>query len=220
MRKHGISGTVRKIGRNLRKLWTIDKFDAIHGTNTKQREWLSGLSIASPNAKFGVQYDPTEEGELKRVFTLLNVPVERFIFVDLGCGKGRTLLIAGKLGFKKVVGVEFARELVTIAEANLAIVKAKSAEIVHCDAAEYVFPKGNIVVYMYHPFGESVLKRVVDNLSRAAAERPQASIYVVYKNPQHKAELNSAPCLKRVETPKWTWAPDIMIWNAGGLAGA
>ena len=196
VREHGVSGTVRKIGRNLQQSWTVDNFDAIHGTNTKQREWLSGLSISSENLKFGVQYEPTGERELKRVFALLNVPTELFTFIDLGCGKGRTLLIAGALGFKKVVGVEFARELAIIAEANLEITKTKSAEIVQCDAADHVFPKGNILVYMYHPFGESVLQRVVDNLSRAAAERPQASIYVVYKNPQHKSELISAPYLK------------------------
>ena len=43
-----------------------------------------------------------------------------FTFIDLGCGKGRVLLMASDYPFKKIIGVEFMPELHRAAQKNIA----------------------------------------------------------------------------------------------------
>jgi SAM-dependent methyltransferase len=102
-----------------------------------------------------------------------------FDFVDLGCGKGRVLLVAANLGFKQVIGVEFARELAEIANQNFTKMKVTNAAVVHADAAEYQFPDSDLVVYLYNPFLPQVMKKVVANLKRSRAKR----LFVIYSVP-------------------------------------
>src|SRR6476646_1262783 len=50
----------------------------------------------------------------------LSQSVGDFTFIDLGCGKGRVLLMASDYPFQKIVGVEFMPDLVGAAQKNIA----------------------------------------------------------------------------------------------------
>ncbi len=88
-----------------------DSFDLRHGTDTGGIEPLWKFHIRSSNRSFGFCYQPTDEKELVDAVNFLSEDLRAFTFVDLGCGKGRALLVASNLGFEQVIGVEFAREL-------------------------------------------------------------------------------------------------------------
>src|ERR1700752_1632972 len=45
--------------------------------------------------------------------------VQAFSFVDVGAGKGRALLLASELPFRKVIGVELSKPLAQIAAQNI-----------------------------------------------------------------------------------------------------
>lgn len=49
----------------------------------------------------------------------LSAPVDELTFVDLGAGKGRAMLLASELPFRRIVGVEFSPELCDVARRNL-----------------------------------------------------------------------------------------------------
>lgn len=49
----------------------------------------------------------------------MGLDYSKFTFIDFGAGMGRVLLMASERPFRKIIGVEFARELITIAENNL-----------------------------------------------------------------------------------------------------
>src|SRR5690606_348286 len=85
-------------------------FDLIHGTDTAQAVQLTDLDIRSENVERGVAYSPTTAMSLKSLLKSLDLPAGS-VFVDIGSGKGKTLLLASDYGFKRVVGVEFAGEL-------------------------------------------------------------------------------------------------------------
>ena len=90
-----------------------------------------------------------------------------YTFIDLGCGKGRTLFLARAYGFHKAIGVEFARELVEIASKNLLTIAKEypgGASIVHQDATQFVFPDGPLVVYLCNSFGPEVFEKVIHSL--------------------------------------------------------
>jgi len=98
LKERGASAFLSKAVRFFRGYRTNDEFDAIHGTDTSAWEPLWKLTIDSPNARFGVRYQPTAERDIEEALALINPSLESTTFIDLGCGKGRALLIAAKLG--------------------------------------------------------------------------------------------------------------------------
>ena len=207
MRRDGLGGTLRKATSRLVTSTGSAEFDRKHGTDTSGIEPLWKLKIQSPNASFGVRYEATTEHELVSALEFLSEDLREFTFVDLGCGKGRTLLIASQLGFKEIIGVEFALELVQVAQANLAKMNVENATVLHQDAADFRFPATATVLYLYNPFSREVAERVVSNLSRAGLRK----LYVIYKRPECADLLDASDFLQRLGSP--STAPHMHIWS-------
>lgn len=169
-------------------------FDARYGTDTAGLIPVWSLMIASKNAKYGVQYQATAEDDLKNAVQLLGIDASRYTFVDLGCGKGRALLIAARLGFSKVIGVEFAPALAAIARSNLAKLAIVDSRVIDGDAAQFSAPDGNTVIYMYNPFGQEIMDIVIENLRRHSV----GDLYVIYNEPKCADSLNSSGFLQEI----------------------
>ena len=68
---------------------------------------------------FHSPYQPTEPAVFHEMIARITEPLERFTFIDLGCGKGRTLLMASQYPFRRIIGVELLSELHRIAQQNI-----------------------------------------------------------------------------------------------------
>lgn len=172
-------------------------FDRSRGVQTAGIRRLSGLSLIGDRAE-ARQYATMSAQAFRRMLAAvesLEFPVDTSTFIDLGCGKGKVLLLAAEAPFARVVGVEFARELADMARANLAADRladarrCPSVEVVWGDAAEYAFPGGPILIFMYNPFGATVMTRVLSNLKKLSIGREQRPILLLYVNPVHHALL-------------------------------
>lgn len=172
-------------------------FDARLGTETGGTVPLFRLDIDSPNVAYGRHYTPTPSEGVHNAIRALPENLADFTFIDLGCGKGRVLLIAADYGFKEVIGVEFARELVDIARTNCQGVQR--VKVVVGDAATFEFPSGQLVVYMFNPFGSPVMDAVIRNLLQH-----QGLVYVVYYNPLCERLFDSEPRFLPQEGPSNT----------------
>jgi predicted RNA methylase len=121
------------------------------------------------------------------------------VFVDLGSGLGRTAFAASWLGAKRAVGVELIQSLTDGAEANRkrSILSNRDIEFVCANALEFTEPDMTIL-YMFHPFGEAVLEKVLDNLkiARAAATSPR-KLRIVYANPCYDEALGRTGWLRK-----------------------
>ena len=62
------------------------------------------------------------------------------------------------------------------------------------DATEYMFPDGNLVLYLYNPFGLEVTKKVFANLENAIAHTPR-HVVVIMVNPEIGSVADSMPSL-------------------------
>ena len=170
---------------NPARLWEkrVDRqFDLINGVDTSARANLDELSIDSSNVSEGVFYQASRVVDTRRIIKKLSINYSDFEFVDIGSGKGRTLLVASEFPFKSVIGVEFAKELNEIAENNILQYQGsvcKSVESILCDATKYSFPKGDLVLYFYNPFSEKILSEVFSKLERSIKENPR-SVYIIY----------------------------------------
>jgi predicted RNA methylase len=163
-------------------------FDSRWGVDTGGITAVRYLSVPAHRRDHAVDHIAIDPDEFERALAALPVDTSAFTFVDFGAGKGRALLLAARLPFKRVIGVELAPELHAIAVRNMqaSLPARRRGDVeVHCmDACEFELPDAPLVLYLYHPFGPEVLapliRRVVSSYQRSA--RP---IFVVYLNPFH-----------------------------------
>jgi hypothetical protein len=112
------------------------------------------------------------------------------------------------MGFRRVVGVEFAAELAAIARRNIQITGISHATVIKDDAVEYPLPKGNLVVFLFNPFQGTVVRKVAANLAQPRVGK----LYAIYSNPVCAAAFDDCEFLKRVGSAPGRWLPTI-IWK-------
>jgi SAM-dependent methyltransferase len=147
-------------------------------------------------------YQPTEPGLFHEMLGALAIDFSQFTFIDLGSGKGRTLLMASDYPFRRVLGVEILPELNRVAEDNLRTYsnptqKCFAIESACADASRFIFPPEPTVLYLFNPLPESALNQVVKRLHDSLAECPR-SVYVIYHNPLLETVLANSDVLKKI----------------------
>ena len=197
VREKGLGRTLRNIRETLRVSFARDAFDRTRGTNTSGVLPLWLLRIHSPSRAHGIRYQPTAAEEIENAIGCVVTPPMRkdYTFIDLGCGKGRTLLVAGQMGFRRVEGIEFSQYLCRVADRNLAVTNT-TAEVKCMDAGDYSFDDGPILLYLFNPFREPVLLRVIENL-----RQHKNSLIVIYNNPIYAKVLDGCGFLERLSVP-------------------
>ena len=156
------------------------RFDRSRGVDTGGAVEPEALTVVSGDAAAGFTYTGTPPTVAFLWLRELPSP-EAFTLVDLGSGKGRVLLLGVEHGFRRVIGVEFARELHDAARRNILAAGAEATvELVLGDAGAYRFPYDPLVVYCNNPFDDRVMRQVLENLERSYEERPRP-IVVVYQ---------------------------------------
>ncbi len=136
----------------------------------------------------------------------------RFTFVDLGCGKGRALLLASRYPFRHILGVELDATLAGIAQANIGSFHApwqqtRSIAALHADATAIDLPPTPIVLYLYHPFLAPSLRRVLRRLEVSLRRHPR-EIWLVYINPSAAHVLRGFPFLREMTRATLLLDPD------------
>jgi SAM-dependent methyltransferase len=141
-----------------------DDFDRKYGVDTFSL--VRAIETKSPNLVHGNKYEASSEAAVRWSIENCGMPLEETIFVDIGCGKGRALIIAAMYPFKKIVGIEYSSELASICCRNLDKLHIRDrCEVVIADAAEVQFPNGALLAFLYYPFDETIYGCVLKNLS-------------------------------------------------------
>jgi predicted RNA methylase len=157
-------------------------FDWEHRVDTTE------ASVSFRNRLLGVfhsAYQPTAPDAFHEMIEQLGIDYTRFIFIDLGSGKGRTLLMASEYPFRQVLGVELLPALHAIAEENIAKYKGGVGDRVQSicgDACDFDFPPEPSVLFLFNPFPQPVLERVLHRLMQSLA-RHKRTVYLIYHNP-------------------------------------
>ncbi|HKS72400.1 MAG TPA: class I SAM-dependent methyltransferase [Terriglobales bacterium] len=131
-------------------------------------------------------YQPTEPTLFHEMMAALTIDFSAFTFIDLGSGKGRTLLMACDYPFRRVVGIEVLPSLHRIAGENIRRYQSPSrrclpAESVCQDARFFEFPDEPTVLYLFNPLPESALAEVIRKLADSIRSHPRP-VYVIYHN--------------------------------------
>lgn len=203
-------------------------FDLAHGIDT------SGFVPASECAADGVPedqitfYGGSQPSIVRTVLSSLPEPA-RYAFVDIGCGKGRPLVVASEFQFLRVVGVELAPHLAQLARTNAASIAARHPgrrpiEIEVGNATNVLPPANRVVYFLYNPFGPSLVKTLVEHVERQLQQGLEHAFFVCY-NPVHADVLDQSPHFARwsAQTTRYAadelgYGPDIedttVVWQS------
>jgi hypothetical protein len=129
------------------------------------------------NKSYGVTYNPTMPKSMNVLFTHIGAIDSATTYIDLGSGKGLTLLVASRLPFKKITGVEFSLKLHRLAQENIKRYRGRkrcaNIESLCMDAADFQFPAGPLLIYFFNPFAKPVMERVLANLASSVLDNPR-----------------------------------------------
>jgi hypothetical protein len=187
----------------LRQRYGDAEYDWEHRVNT------TSAAVGWHDRLLGVfhsPYQPTEPVLFHEMMEALSgqrgFSFSDFTFVDLGSGKGRTLLMASDYPFRRIVGVEILPALNAVAQENLDTYQSESQkcfsmESICGDATEFVLAPELTVLFLFNPFPEAGLRRVVSNLERSLGESPR-QIFVLYHNPLLEHALGESAALKKI----------------------
>jgi len=199
--------TLRRLRRRKLAELSADGFDAVHGTDTAAV--LAGRELGPCVTRDGhlvIHYETTSEAAIRAPLDCLaaRLDLAACTFVDLGCGKGKPLMVASSYRFRRLVGVDISPACIAVARRNLTRhrpepIDPRRVELVTMDAGDYVFPEDPLVVYLFNPFPGAVLARVVANLEASLRARPRPAA-VVYVNPHALAPLAASPLFARAPT--------------------
>lgn len=142
-----------------------DEFDSLYGTDT------GGMDFFREEDGQVSQHLAASLQVARRALACLEIDAREHVFIDFGCAKGRVLLVASELPFRKVIGVEIHRGLVETARKNATVYASptqRCADIeVHCqDATTYVpSERDHVVAFFNDPFPGPIFRRVIENLA-------------------------------------------------------
>jgi hypothetical protein len=131
-------------------------------------------------------------------------PIEKTVFLDVGAGKGRAMLLASRFPFLRVEGVELNEHLAAIAQRNielwhddpLAQALAPLA-LHHADATQHRLPHEPTLAFLFHPFELPILRRFLRHVEGSLALHPRP-FDLLYANAEHGSLLDRHPAFTRL----------------------
>ena len=194
-----------------------ENFDAVHNVDTSEASLIQSEIPAECIAE-AIRYEPVHSGVLHHLFRSVPFSHHDYHLVDLGCGKGRTLMVGAEYPFRAITGVELSPRSADIARHNLSrITRRLAAKCSHIDvrcenAVNFTVPQGNLLVTMYNPFLGQTFRQCVEHLHRAAIDEPARQIWLAYINPWLCEEtLAQSGYFRRIQQHRpiprqWTWS--------------
>jgi SAM-dependent methyltransferase len=189
----------------------VHPFDVAHGTETSGL--LSGKIIArgtTAKPEDLTAYYGIAPSILRAVLDLWLqklhplAPIERTVFLDVGAGKGRAMLLASEYPFLRVEGVELNPTLAEVTRRNISIWESTQQTTIlsplllrEADATRVGLPREPILAHLFHPFEDRLLRRFLRHVERDLAEHPRP-FDLLYVNAEHDSLLDRHPALERL----------------------
>lgn len=128
---------------------------------------------------------------LEKVINALNITQENAI-IDIGCGKGGSLITLAKYPFKKLAGIDLSPDLINVAQENLRKMGIRNVALYCCDASNFSNFDEFDYIYMYNPFPCQVMEKVMIHISESIVRSPR-DLIIIYNSPEcHEVILKTS----------------------------
>jgi hypothetical protein len=216
IKNHGLHGTIHRAFIKAPVVPGADTpepphpFDLRYGTDTGGYTSSAELRGNTLSSLYTTAYWGIAPSAFSSALSSLKINFDEFTFVDVGCGKGRAILVAAQFPFHGLFGVEIDPELCVIARANLTLTSelADRASIVNEDAVSVTYPEGPLVIFMFHPFLAPVLRRVLANLEKQLRNSPRTAYLMYARNPRYTHVLEKFPFLQELSETAHPLSPE------------
>jgi SAM-dependent methyltransferase len=153
---------------------------------------LKYLTIAGSDISRSSPYEAVNYYMLEKLLKTFRNLTPGTSIVDLGCGKGRVMVVAAHLGFKKITGIDFAKELCRDAVRNMERTQHSihdfNWEVICASVLDYSIQPGDAVFFMFNPFAEETLNLFLDKLEASCNHIPRKT-WFLYASPLHASVL-------------------------------
>lgn len=181
--------------------WRDARLDRRFGIDTLQTQGtVTRLKASDDHAGHGGSYEPIQLHVYDEIVRRLPIPPNDYCFIDFGSGKGRALILAAESGFRQAIGVEYAESLHAAAERNIAIyrrLRPKSGPIESRwqDAASFVLPDCDGVLFFYNPFDAVVMRKVLGRVRQSWLRTPR-DLLAIYRTPLQATVFEEEPLFR------------------------
>ena len=181
----GPKQTLAKIWRTIGRSWmTVSDYivDKRLGIDTRGYIAVDDLDVSDETRQYSEVYAPTPAKIFRSILNDLELDFTAFDLVDIGCGKGRTLIVAKPYGFEAYIGVEHSSYLAHVAKANCEGFLSNS-RILNIDARNMEFSDRPQLIYMYSPFNDAVLSDFFKNVNQTYTKNRRAFVIIFTEDP-------------------------------------
>jgi SAM-dependent methyltransferase len=158
-------------------------FDNRFRLDTRSEVAIDDLDISPSEKQHADKYKPTRTRYFRKLMRLL--PHDRDgVFVDVGCGKGRILLLASMYGFDTIRGIEISPNLSRIAKRNIDAFRSRRAannsmEVLCSNVLDYQFRHDENLFFLYSPFDFYVTQSFLDRIRLSIKQVPRKLCIVI-----------------------------------------
>jgi SAM-dependent methyltransferase len=190
-------------------------FDRLLGVSTREILITEGSVFTA--GRDNCPYSGSQWLPLRRALMGL-APGPSDVFVDLGSGKGKALLVAGRLPYRRVVGVEIDEELSRYSRRNIERVRprlrAQEVESITASVLEWPIPDETSVVFMYNPFIGQTFRAAASQIFESYDRRPR-TLHIVYRYPWEHDWLVSTGRVVVDSVRPGNWPARPRWWQSG-----
>jgi len=166
-----------------------------YNLDTIELDRLKTITVKGDNLDHASIYQACNYYILEKGFDYLVSINENKNILDFGCGKGRVMIVAAHYGFNNITGIDFVKALCLSAGQNTQktqqLYPLIKFNIICDDVVNYSIKKDQTVFFLFNPFDEVIMLKVVKNILSSLKEK-ERKIYIMYANPVHKEIFLSA----------------------------
>lgn len=217
----------------------IHPFDTAHGTDTSGLIPGSiiaegtGIKVEELTAYYGVAPSILHGLLDTWLHRTSPQPIEKTVFLDVGAGKGRAMLLASQFPFLRVEGVELNADLARIATANIALwqqdptAEALAPIVLHlADATKRPLPAAPTLAFLFHPFELPILRRFLKHVEMSRTPESKATrllksphpFDLLYANAEHDSLLDRHPAFTRLWMGRVPMSPADHVADLAAIA--
>jgi SAM-dependent methyltransferase len=201
--KPRLAQTVATVLRRLRGQEELaHPLDRALGIETSVRVPRAAFSVGSDKDALSVGYVGAAPSIIRKSLDAIGVGRDS-AFVDLGCGKGRALVVAADYPFRSIAGIELSPFLADIARRNIGKLNPKARYgdrivIIEGDASSPAIPEvAEVILFLYNPFRRPLVETLAAGLVTAIKSFPSRKLWLVYYNPVCHDVFDRAPEFER-----------------------
>jgi SAM-dependent methyltransferase len=182
-------------------------FDLRYGTDTHLMVPKREMKVKSQHFKNSLMYMVSWTSviieSLDFVKRELMTHESNYRFIDIGCGKGKVVLVARLQVFidgdrSSYIGIDFDEKLIEIARDNSSHLFGDEGAFLHADIIDFDFKQLNssLILFLYNPFDQDVLEKFLLKLK-------ELSVIIIYVNPVHRHLLIGQGYISRTQNSDW-----------------